>query len=411
MRDGAPRAPATLDPAAKITAVRIREVTGVLPTDGVFWEERLVRPIDIYPEFRSAGVPDWGGVQVDRHRLELRQWFVQIEASDGSHGIGGPLPLEPARIVRSHIAPLLIGKDPMATELIWDQMHRNQPHGRQGESMLAVSGVDCARWDLKARVLGVPLWRLLGGKTRDRMPAYASMLGYDVTDMGRVRDRALDYQARGYRAQKWFLRHGPESGPQGMRQNVDLVRTLRETLGPDDDIMIDAWQSLTFDYAVDFCHRIEEFRPRWLEEPFMADRIDSLVKLKAKTRIPISGGEHDYTRWGFKRYFDREALDVVQPDIYWCGGLSETLKITAMATACDLIVIPHGHSTPVGIHFSVAQSPVHTPYIEYLDKWNDIYMHFLAAPVRPQDGFVDPPTAAGIGMDLDPDRITSETEW
>ncbi len=394
----------------KIAAVRIREVEGKLPTDGPFWEERLVRPIDIYPEFRNAGVPNWGGVQVDNHTLALKQWFVQIEASDGSYGIGGPLAFDPARIVRSQIAPLLIGKDPLATELIWDQMHRNQPHGRQGESMLAVSGVDCALWDLKARVLGQPLWRILGGKTRETMPAYASMLGYDVTDMGRVRDRALEFKNQGYTAQKWFLRHGPESGYEGLKLNVALVRTLRETLGDDYDIMIDAWQSFNFDYAVDFCSRIEEFRPRWLEEPFMADRIDSHVRLKAKTRIPLSGGEHEYTRWGMKRFTDVGALDVLQPDIYWCGGLSETLKITACATAEDLIVIPHGHSTPITIHYSLAQSPIHTPYIEYLHKWNEIYMYFLANPVKPQGGVVAPPEAAAI-MDLDPSKFTAETEW
>lgn len=395
----------------KITAVRIRELEGLMPTDGPFWEERLVRPIDIYPEFRTAGVPDWGGVQLDDRTFALRQWFVQIEASDGSYGIGGPLPLDPARIVRSQIAALLIGRDPLAGELIWDMMHRNQPHGRQGESMLAISAVDCALWDLKARLLGLPLWRLLGGKTRDEVPAYASTLGFDVTDMGRVRERALLFKEQGYTGQKWFVRHGPASGHEGLKLNVALVRTLRESLGEDYDIMIDCWQSLTFDYAVDFCSRIEEFRPRWIEEPFMADRIDSHVRLKAKTPIPLAGAEHEYTRWGMKRFIEKDALDVLQPDIYWCGGLSEILKITAYATAHDLIVVPHGHSTPAGLHYSLAQCPAHTPYIEYLVKWNDIYMHFLADPVRPVNGALSAPATPGVGMDIDPEKITNETEW
>ena len=115
----------------------------------------------------------------------------------------------------------------------------------------------------------------------------------------------------------------------------------------------------------------------------MPDRIDSHVKLKAKTRIPLSGAEHEYTDWGFRRFVEKDALDILWPDIYWRGGLSEAGKIAAYATKHDLIVIPHGHSTPIGIHFSVAQSPIHTPYQEYLDKWDDINMHFLQHPLRP----------------------------
>ena len=169
------------------------------------------------------------------------------------------------------------------------------------------------------------------------------MLGFAVEDLGLVAERAQQYKAMGYTAQKWFFRHGPMSGHEGLRKNVALVRTLRETLGEDYDIMLDCWQSMNLDYAVSLCSRIEEYRPRWLEEPFMPDRIDSHVRLKAKTRIPLSGAEHEYTRWGFLRFVEKGALDILQPDIYWCGGLSETLKITALATTHDLIVIPHGH--------------------------------------------------------------------
>jgi L-rhamnonate dehydratase len=198
------------------------------------------------------------------------------------------------------------------------------------------------------------------------------------------------------------------SGHEGMRKNVALVAALREALGDDYDIMIDCWQSLNLDYAVDFCSRIEEFRPRWVEECFMPDRIDSHVKLKAKTRIPLAGAEHEYTRWGFKRFIEKDALDVLQPDIYWCGGLSETLKIAAYATVHDLIVIPHGHSTPMSIHFSAAQSPIHSPYQEYLVKWNAIHMHFLKNPLWPVEGSIPLPSAPGANMDLDSAKIERE---
>jgi L-rhamnonate dehydratase len=276
--------------------------------------------------------------------------------------------------------------------------------------MLAISAIDCALWDLKGRWLGQPVYRLIGGPTRDSVPAYASMLGFAVLDFGRVRERAAEYKALGYPAQKWFFRHGPMSGHDGMRKNVELVRTLRETLGDDYDIMLDCWQSFDPMYAVELAERIVEYRPRWLEECVMPDRIDSYRRIKERTQIPLSGAEHEYTRWGFKRFIDAEALDVLQPDIYWAGGLSETLKIAAYASAHDLMVIPHGHSTPAGLHFSLAQSPLLTPLQEYLVKWNAINQHFLAYPIAPRGGEFGLPTVPGLGMDLDATKIEAQQD-
>ena len=315
-----------------------------------------------------------------------------------------------AFFVARRLRPVLLGRDPVAHEMLWDQMHRIMVHGRQGDAMLAISAVDCALWDLKGRWLNQPVYRLLGGPTRTEVPAYASMLGFTVLDPGRVRERALEYKEMGYTAQKWFFRHGPTSGPEGMRKNVELVRTLRDALGPDDDIMLDCWQSMEPTYVVDLASRIAEFRPRWLEEVCMPDRIDSYRAVKDKISIPLAGAEHEYTRWGFKRFIDAGALDVLQPDIYWAGGLSETLKIAALATTHDLVVIPHGHSTPAGIHFSVTQSPIHTPYQEYLVKWNAIHQHFLRDKVMPERGVIRVTDRPGIGMELDMEAVEGEDE-
>ena len=393
----------------RITAVRVLEVHGTMRTDGPFWEDRLVRPIDIYPDYRMRDDFE-GGVQIDSEHFTLVQYFTRIETDSGVIGIAGPLPEMVATFIAKRLRPILLGQDPIAHEKLWDQMHRIMVHGRQGDAMLAISAVDCALWDLKGRWLDQPVYRLIGGPTRDTVPCYASMLGFAVRDLGRVRARAAEYQTLGYRAQKWFFRHGPMSGPDGMRENVALVRTLRETLGDDADIMLDCWQSFDPIYAIELAERIAEFRPRWLEECVMPDRIDSYRRVKAATRIPLSGAEHEYTRWGFKRFIDAGALDILQPDIYWAGGLTETLKIAAYASAHDLIVIPHGHSTPAGLHFSLAQSPLLTPLQEYLVKWNAINQHFLAHPVTPQDGVLHLPCWPGLGMDLDPGKIERQTE-
>jgi L-alanine-DL-glutamate epimerase-like enolase superfamily enzyme len=140
----------------------------------------------------------------------------------------------------------------------------------------------------------------------------------------------------------------------------------------------------------------------------MPDRIDSYVRLKAKTKIPLAGAEHDYTRWGMKRFIERNALDVIQADTYWCGGLSELMKIAAYATTHDLIVIPHGHMTPINIHFSLTQSPIHTPYQESLIKWSEMNMYFLKIPLWAVNGSIPAPLTPGAGMELDPAKIESE---
>lgn len=406
----------------KIENIKLRELNGTLKTKGTFWEERLVRPVDIYPEYRKQSFYNTGFEKAFMNKkkyiengkmigMPIQAIFVEIETDEGVSGIGGPLDRSQAYVIKEQLIPLLIGKDPLATELLWDQMHRFQVHGRQGTPMMALSVIDCALWDLKGKFLDQPVYKIIGGPTREKMPAYASMLGFNVEDLGLVKQRAKEYQEKGYKAQKWFFRHGPMSGPEGIKKNVSLVQALRKVLGDDDDIMLDCWQSWDLNYTVMISDQIEEYRPRWLEEVAMPDRIDTYRQIRERISIPLSGAEHEYTRWGFKRFIDADALDIIQPDIYWAGGLSETLKIANYATVHDLITIPHGHSSKAGIHFSVTQSPVHTPYQEYLVKWNDIHQFFLLNPISPKDGFIALPKETGLGMNVDDSKIEKETEF
>lgn len=394
----------------KITEVRVRKVTGTMPTEGPFWEERLCRPVDIYPEHRAVRLLAEGGVQLDDHRLEIEAFFLTIRSDDGVEGLAGPFREPCAHVVATQLRPILLGQDPLATEYLWDVMHRLLVHGRQGEAMFAISVVDCALWDLKGKWLGQPVWRLLGGPTRRKIPAYASMLGYEVLDPGKVRERALAYREQGFTAQKWFFRHGPMSGHAGLLKNVELVRTLRETLGDGYDLMFDCWQSFDYRYLLELASRIEEFRPYWLEEAAMPDRIETYRRIKDKIRIPLAGAEHDYTRWGMRRFIEQQALDIYQPDPYWCGGLSETLKIAALTTTHDLICIPHGHSTPVNTVFSALQSPIHTPYQEYLVKWNEVHQYWFEETMLPQAGMIELFEFPGMCPPLDEGKIATSAE-
>ncbi|OON36996.1 hypothetical protein BTJ39_21200 [Izhakiella australiensis] len=392
----------------KITAVRLRQVQGVMPTLSAIWEDRLARPLDIYPEYRW--MDDFEGGTQHADGFEISTVFLEIDSDEGISGLAGPIPVAVASIVASSLRRLLIGRDPLASEKLWDQMHRALVHGRQGDAMLAISAVDCALWDLRGKWMSQPVYRLLGGPTRDEIPAYASMLGFSVRDYGLVHERAQQYKALGYQGQKWFFRHGAMNGREGLRENIRLVETLRNAVGEDYDLMFDCWQSMDVTYTLELADRIKDFRPRWLEECVMADRIESHGRIKQKITIPLAGGEHEYTRWGFRRFFDAQVLDVVQPDIYWCGGLSETLKIAAYASAHDLQIIPHGHSSAATAHFSATQSPIHTPYQEYLVKWNSIHQYFLQQPVDVQNGVIHLSNQPGMGMALATDRIAHQRE-
>jgi L-alanine-DL-glutamate epimerase-like enolase superfamily enzyme len=391
----------------KITAVRVFRVEGEMEHPEPFWEERLVRPVDLYPEDRSLGAGSLPAAGPGRYRIVAQ--FVEIETDEGVTGRAGPITPDVGTLIARQLGPLLLGHDPIAHERLWDRLYRHAVHGRKGASMMAASALDCALWDLKGRWLDVPVYRLLGGPTRETIPAYASALGYSL-EPERVRERAREIAAQGYPATKWFFRHGPWDGPAGMRRNEELARTLREAVGEDVDIMLDCWMSWDVSYTIAMAERLAELRPRWIEEPVMPDKIESCAAIRRASRVPISTGEHEYTRWGFHALLQAGACDVLQPDIYWAGGLSETLKICHLASVYDIPVIPHGHSVPATVHLLAAQPSHACPLLEYLVKWNQIHQFFLKHPIVPHNGHVSLPTQPGMGMELDEAKTRERRE-
>jgi len=389
----------------RIGDVRLRHVSGRMRFEGDFWEERLIRPVDVYPKYRAQGPEVLPKTDDGAYRIET--FFVEIESDEGVVGIGGPIPREQAFLIDADLKPHLIGADPLAHEVVWDTLYRVSVHGRKGLTMMAISAVDCALWDLKGRYFNTPVYRLLGGPTRIEIPAYASALGYSV-EPDRAAERAREFVRQGYTATKWFFRNGPADGPQGMVRNSQLVSALRGAIGDEVDLMLDCWMSWDVPYTVAMAERLEDYEPRWLEEPVLPDKIESYAAIRRQVRVPISGGEHEYTRWGLKALMDAEAVDVLQPDIYWAGGITEMLKICALASTYDLPVIPHGHSTPASAHLIASQPTSVCPLLEYLIKWNEIHQFFLKTPLKPERGVVHIPETPGLGMDLDEAKIESQ---
>ncbi|MCY3801010.1 MAG: mandelate racemase/muconate lactonizing protein [Chloroflexi bacterium] len=393
----------------KIANVRLRHVEGQLDTEGEFWEERLVRPIDIYPEHKAESGADFHQSRNSNGVYEVEAVFVNIETDEGLTGMFGPLAIEDAFFIDRMITPLILGEDPTATERIWDKMYRFFRHARKGNPMFAISCIDCALWDLRGKWLGQPVFRLLGGPVRDSVPAYASALGYSI-EPDKAAARVKEFVAQGYTATKWFFRNAPDDGEAGARKNVELVRTVREAAGDDVDIMFDAWSSWNVRYALDMANRIAEYRPRWLEEPVMPDQIRNYARIRAASPIPISGGEHEYTRWGARDYLRAGAVDVYQADTFWAGGISEMVKIFTLASAYDIPVIPHGHSVPANAHLALATTVSVTPLLEYLVKWNEVHQFFFKNPVKPVDGMVTVGEEPGIGVEIDDSKVMAEKD-
>ncbi len=393
----------------KITRFRLREVTGTFPSAEPFWQERLIRPIDVYPEHRAQPALPAIPVRLDDGLNQIRTVFLEIETDEGVTGLGGPMEHDVAFVIDQAFAPLLLGEDALATERLWDKMYRAAVHGRKGVAMMAISVIDCALWDLRGRWHDTPVYRLLGGPVRTELPAYASALGFSLAP-DKVAERAKAFADDGYVATKWFPRWGPADGPEGIRKTIELAETLREAIGPDRDFMLDAWMSWDVPYTVRMSELLADLRPRWLEEPVMPDMIGACAEIRRRSRVPIATGEHEYTRWGIKTLLDAGASEVLQPDTYWAGGISEMVKIAALASAYGIPVIPHGHSVPANLHLSAALPIPNVPLVEYLVNWQALFQHFWKEPLVPVNGMLRLPDGPGMGMELDPAKIESERD-
>ena len=398
----------------RITRVRLIELEGELEYDGELWEERVIRPIDVYPEHKhERGYPlARGGLGQERNArgaYPITSIFVSVETDEGVNGLAGAIDRQTAFVIDTDVAPIVIGEDPLAIERVWDKLYRQLIHARKGQPMFAISALDVALWDLKGKWLNQPVYRLLGGPVRDTIPAYASMLGYSL-EPDRVTARARQVVDAGYSATKWFMRHGPDDGEPGARANVELARTVRAAVGDDVEVMLDAWNSWNARYTIDLARRLAEYRPRWIEEPVKPDDIPAYARIRAASPVPIAGGEHEYTRWGTRDYMRAGAVDVFQPDTMWAGGISEMMKMATICSVYDVPLVPHGSFVPANVHISAALPPTLCPYVEYLIKWNDIRQLHLKHKVCPVNGRIGPTNAPGLGLEFDESTITDRRE-
>ncbi len=363
--------------------------------------DRQAQALDIYPEFNTAG---WAHTRSEGSQA-ISEIYLEVLSDDGVSGLFGPIDEGQAFIVHKFLRPFLLGRDPLAIELLHDQMLRLHRHGRSGIFVTGVSAVDCALWDLKGKAWNQPVYRLLGGPTRPSVPAYASMLGYSVAPEA-ASEVALNFKEQGYPAQKWFFRYGPADGDEGKARNAALASALRETLGPYYPLMFDAFWGWDVRYAQEMLQLLKLLNITWLEEPLPAERIGGLRRLKAAAPdVPLAAGEHVYTRWQVKELLVNAAVDIVQTDPDWTGGVTEMLKIAALCSAFETPLIPHGHSLLAALHIAGAQSPTTIPYVEYLVR-HQVRKQFFQTPFyEPIGGTLALPELPGLGLALDEEKI------
>src|SRR6202142_3115852 len=337
-------------------------------------------------------------------------WLVvEVFTDDGLVGIGNAAlaPQVTKQVIDLHLKPLLIGADPWDIEFLWQHMYRKtMAFGRRGIGMVAISAVDIALWDIVGKSAKQPVYRLLGGKTKPRIPVYASRL-YSIK-LSELAAEAKRYKKEGYKAMKLRFGWGPNDGAAGMQRNLDLVRTVREAVGDEVDVMADAYMGWTLDYAKRMLPLLEPFHLRWLEEPVILDDTRGYKELKSYGRVPIAGGEHEFTSFGFRDLLEANALDYIQFDTNRVGGISQARKITALAEAFQVPVVPHAGQMH---NYHVVMASLNSPIAEFFPKvdgevGNAFCCYRFAGEPVPVDGYIDlDENKPGLGLTVNEESL------
>ena len=332
-------------------------------------------------------------------------WLVvELMTDEGLVGIGEAAlsPRLTKQAIDLYLKPILVGASPLDIEFLWQLMYRwTMAFGRKGVGMTAVSAVDIALWDLAGKITKQPVFRLLGGRTKSRIPVYASRLYSQPLDA--LAAEAKQYKDAGYASMKLRFGWGPADGAAGMSRNVDLVRTVREVVGDGVDIMADAYMGWTLDYARRMIPRLEPFNLRWLEEPVIPDDIGGYVELKKMGRIPIAGGEHAFTQFEVRDLLEARAVDYLQIDTNRVGGISQARKITALAESFQVPVVPHAGQMH---NYHVVMASVNCPLAEYfppvdVEVGNELFWYIFNGEPVAQGGSIDlRDDLSGLGLTI-----------
>lgn len=366
----------------------------VTPMGGSWLTESVVaNPMSIYPEYwerRSS----W--------YRKMTAGVIEVVLEDGTSGfgfVGGAKGSAAVHLLAEQMCDLVVGKSVFQTELIQEQLLRATVfYGRGGLAQCVISGIDIALWDAKGKVLGQPVYNLLGGKTSDRMKAY-----YTGNDPSALKEF-------GIHDMKIAVPYGPAHGEEGMRKNEEAIAHARNTIGPDGFLALDIYMSWDVPYTLRMYERLRKYGILWLEEPVPPGDYEGYRKIRQQVDTMVTGGEHEYTLEGFRRLIEEGSVDIVQPDIYRAGGPTALKKIAAMAKSHNIKLICHGIGSPT-YHFLFSNGPEMTPFCEYLDIYQGATKNWvLTDDPRPKDGFLSLGEQPGFGYRLNEEVFHNQTE-
>jgi L-rhamnonate dehydratase len=348
--------------------------------------------------------------QASMSTFTFHGWLVvEIFTDDGLVGIGNAAlaPQICKQVIDLYLKPRLIDQNPWDIEFLWQHMYRKtMAFGRKGIGMTAISAVDIALWDLLGKSAKQPVYSLLGGRTKQRIPVYASRL-YSAP-LSELSAEAKKYRDEGYKAMKLRFGWGPTDGAAGMQRNVELVRTVRDAVGNEIDVMADAYMGWTLDYAKRMLPLLEPFNLRWLEEAVIPDDIHGYAELKSYGRVPIAGGEHEFTLYGFRDLLEARAVDYIQFDTNRVGGISQARKIAALAEAYSVPVIPHAGQMH---NFHVVMASLNSPMAEYfpivdVEVGNELFWYIFNGEPKAKDGYIHlDESVPGLGLTINEEAL------
>ncbi|MGB5050156.1 MAG: mandelate racemase/muconate lactonizing enzyme family protein [Caldilineaceae bacterium] len=359
-------------------------------------------------------------IRMQAHAEPSNNWlFVRVHTDAGITGLGeGSLQYKDAALAAEieAFALYLRGQDPFQIEHIWTSLFRRTTWSGGAVTISAISAIDLALWDIKGKALGVPVYELVGGKVRDRVPMYAN--GWFVRGEPSAhgpQDGAADERkwyadsakavvAKGYRCLKIYPFNGSQVITQErINRGIGLVKAVREAVGPDVEIAVDVRARLNPWSTSRVTPLLEPLDIAWLEEPILYDNANAMAEFARSTRIPVATGEQLYTRWEFRALLEQNAVKIIQPDICHAGGFSELKKIAAMADAYYVTLAPHNSNGPIStiasLHLDMSIPNVHRQEL-FLNSL-PFYQEVLTNPLIIEDGYGTPPAGPGWGTDLD----------
>ena len=344
--------------------------------------------------------------------------FVKIETDEGIYGWGECYTQSDRDVqITAHVDQLrryLIGRDPTNIKH-FTQMAFDDFAGRRGsmDYYCAISGLEHAMWDIAGKAYGAPVHKLIGGACRDKIRVYANGWSGGNPTPDSLAERASEVIEAGFTA----LKFDPIPGRWRTYVSKDVedaavenVRAVREAVGPDVDILVEMHRRLAPMHAVRIAHEIEQYRPFWFEEPILAENIPALASVRQKINIPVVTGEELYTKFEFREVFERQAADILNPDVCNVGGILELKEIAAMAEPYFVVISPHNfNSTTVGLAATIQVSAAIPNFLitEYFVNLEELGRDIAKKPFEVKDGYIQIPDAPGLGIDLDEERLAA----